>query len=212
MSNFSNNIDKCFFSKRDTSIFVEGVEDIAKNEKVELLRGLALKHKVTAIEFDASKSIDMEAIIQSLYYEVEMLIGFDVSKNLAKYSDEKIFFVLLELLKDAAITFHMEKPIDKGLILQLQRLSLTLRRYTRSRMRLIFLCDQKMFDHCIDAGLRLEYVKLFFSGIPERSILEMTQSVDAEIKLERRSIERFLGEYIETVKLRPRVRSFLGNL
>ena len=211
MPDFANNIDRCFFSKVDTSLFVEEANETSKEQKSKLISDLAPKHKITAIEFDAAKNINIEDIIQSLYYEVEILIGLDISKSLAKYSDEKKIFVLAELLKDTAIIIHMKDPVDKELLVQMQRLLLTLKRYTRARIRLICICDQERFDHCMDAGLRLEFVHLYFSGVPERSIAEMKHAANVEIKLERRGIERFLGEYAEMIKLRPRVKSFLGN-
>ena len=96
--------------------------------------------------------------------------------------------------------------------MQLQRLSLTIKRYTRGRLRLLFIGNTTMFDHCIDAGLRLEYVKLYFNDLHKKKILEIRHSINAEITLERRSVDRFLGEYIETVKLRPRMKSFLSGL
>lgn len=211
MPSFSYNIDKCFFSRKDTCFFLQKDDVYDERKKSKLIQNLAPKHKVTAIEFNAGKNIDIEDIVQAIYHEVEMLIGFDVGKNLSKYSNEKKIFVLVELLKDCAIIIYMSKPVSKDLLVQLQRLSLTLKRYTRSRLRLLFICDITMFDHCIDAGLRLEYVKLYFNGLHEKKILEIRHSIDAEIKLERRGIDRFLGEYIETVKLRPRVKSFLSN-
>ena len=212
MPDFASNIDKCFFSKTDTCLFVGEVEETSKKQKSKLIRSLAPKHKITAIEFDAAKNINIEDIVQSLYYEVETLIGIDVSKTLEKYSDEKKIFVLAELLKDTAIIFYMNDPVDKELLVQIQRLLLTIKRYTRARIRLICICNQETFDHCIDAGLRLEFVRLYFSGMPERNIVEMKHAVSAEIKLERRGIERFLGDYVELIKLRPRVKSFLGNV
>ena len=212
MPDFAKNIDRCFFSKIDTCLFVGEEEETSKEEKSKLIRHLAPKHKITAIEFDAAKNIDIEDVVQSLFYEVEVLIGIDVSKGLAKYSDEKKMFILAELLKDTAIIIYMNDPVDKELLLQLQRILLTIKRYTRARIRLICICNQEMFDYCMDAGFRLEFVRLYFSGIPQRSIAEMQHAVTAEIKLERRSIERFLGDYVEMIKLRPRVKSFLGNL
>ncbi len=212
MTDFSYNIDKCLFSKRDASLFLEEGKVLDTPEKSELINSLAPKHKITAVEFDASKALDIEDIIQALYYEVESLIGFDVERNLTKYSDEKKVFVIAELLKDIAIVVHHAKGMDLELMTQLQRMSLTLKRHTRSRLRLIFIDDLTLMDHVVEAGLRLEYVKPYFTNVNEKEISGVRQAMEVEIKLERRGIERFLGDYIEIVKLRPRVKSFLGNL
>jgi len=204
-------IDKCFFSKRDTSILVEKDIKSAEAEKKQLLADLAPKHKVTVIEFSADKSANFEDILQNLYFEVEMLIGYSVEKSLARFSDEMKVFVLAELLKDCLLVFHNIKMIDQELMVELQRLSLTLKRHTRARLRLLFNCAEDEFDYFIDAGLRMEYMKFYFTGIAEEEIKEIQHAVDVEIKLERRGVERFLGSYIESVKLRPRVKSFLGQ-
>ena len=210
MPNLSQNIDKCLFSKRDTSLFV-GSSVLGNDSKEnQLIKDLAPKHKITAIEFSATKSTNFEDIIQCLYYEVEMLIGYSVQKSLARFSDEQKVFVLAELLKDCILVFHNIKTIDQKLMVELQRLSLTLKRYTRARLRLMFFCEEDNFDYCIDAGLRMEYIKFYFADVSEDTIEELQHAVDVEIKLERRGVERFLGDYIESVKLRPRVKSFLG--
>lgn len=211
MSSFSQNIDQCFFSKRDTSLFLqEGVVN-ELDKKSKTINSFAAKHKVTVATFNAAKNIDIEDILQSLYYEVETLIGFDVSANLEKYCDEKKLYVLVELLKDCAIVIYMKKPVSKELLVLLQRVSLTLKRYTRVRLRLIIIFNFKMLEHCMGAGLRLEYVKLYFMNVPDRKILETRHAIDVELKLERRGVDRFLGDSIERVKLRPRVKSFLGK-
>ncbi|MGH1426757.1 MAG: hypothetical protein ACRBEE_02365 [Arenicella sp.] len=211
MPDFSCNLDRCLFSKRDTSLFLEEGAELSVLDKTKVIQDLAPKHKISALEFNASKALELEDIIQAMYFELESLIGFDVQASLVKYSDEKKIFVLAELLKDTAVIVHNAKQVDQELMVKLQRLSLTLKRYTRVRLRLIFIDDQELFEHGVDAGMRLEYVKLYFSQITDKTIAEMKQSIAVEIKLERRGIERFLGSYIETVKLRPRVKSFLGH-
>ncbi len=212
MADFSYNIDKCFFSKRDASLFFEEGDVLGIPEKAKIIESLAPKHKITAVAFDASKALDIEDIIQALYYEVETLIGLDVERNLTKYSDEKKIFVVAELLKDITVVVHHAKGMNPELMKQLQRLSLTLKRHTRSRLRLVFIDSLELMDHIVEASLRLEYVKPYFTNINEKEIKGVLHAMDVEIKLERRGIERFLGEYIEIVKLRPRVKSFLGNI
>ena len=107
MPSFSYNIDKCFFSRKDTCFFLQEDDLYEKKKRSKLIQNLAPKHKVTAIQFDAGKNIDIEDIVQAIYHEVEMLIGFDVGKNLSKYSDEKKIFSLVELLKDCAIVIYI---------------------------------------------------------------------------------------------------------
>ena len=211
MSDFSCNFDRCLFSKRDTSLFLEEGAVLSAAEKTKIIHDLAPKHKISALEFNASKSLDLEDIIQAMYFELESLIGFDVQGNLAKYNDEKKIFVLTELLKDTAIIIHNAKQVDQKLMVQLQRLSLTLKRFTRVRFRLVFIDNQGLFEYAVEAGMRPEYIKLYFSQVTDKTIAEMKHAIAVEIKLERRGVERFLGSYIETVKLRPRVKSFLGH-
>ena len=209
---FAYNFDKCLFSKKDVSMFFEKGEVLSISEKSEHIKFLAPKHKITAVEFDASESLDIEDIIQSLFHEVETLIGLEVEKNLTKYSDEKKIFIIAELLKDIVVVVHNAKHIKLELMTQLQRLSLTLKRHTRSRFRIVFVGGLDLVDRVVEAGLRMEYLNPYYTNINEIEIDEVLHVMDVEIKLERRGIERFLADYIEIVKLRPRVKSFLGNL
>ena len=67
MPSFSYNVDKCFFSKRDTCLFVQegNLSDI--EDKSNLILSLAPKHKVTALEFNAKNNLDIEDIIPVSY-------------------------------------------------------------------------------------------------------------------------------------------------
>lgn len=212
MTDFAYNFDKFLFSKKDISMFLEKGDVLSISGKSEHIKFLTPKHKISAVEFDASESLDIEDIIQSLFLEVEALIGLDVEKNLTKYSDEKKIFIIAELLKDIVVVVHNAENVKLELMTQLQRLSLTLKRHTRSRFRIVFIDGLGLLNHVVEAGLRMEYLTPYYTNINEKEIDEVLHTMDVEIKLERRAIERYLGDYIEIVKLRPRVKSFLGNL
>jgi len=140
MPNISQNLDKCLFSKRDVSLFIDNEKAGDASQKSEIIHELAPKHKATVVEFSSSQSVEFDQILKKLYLEAEKLIGYSVEKSLTRFSNEKKVFVLIELLKDCVLVFHDIKSIDQKTMVELQRMSLTLKRYTRARLRIIFVC------------------------------------------------------------------------